>query len=376
MLTAASGQPHRQAARNTLRSWPTGAKNPSTRLLQLPRRQPLRASRRAHSNAAATCCSPSTTASRAGRSRRSRTCSTAHPRPSAATCTTPPARRPRAARPLRRHLRALRRADLRRRRQGPRRAPLPALQAAIAAALDARDRPRRPPLLARTLRLYGFLGRLVGHARPPPRRRRARALPLRPLALAIGHPPALRHPRRGARRRLPRQRTPLSTRLAPPLTSRPDAAPTTSRALRPQSEPREARYWPTTSADRWSRSSPRSASCSSAESPACSPPARCSRSPAASCASGPAPACRSRSSSSPPYSGSRSPNTDARTPSETEPPRGNTPNGVLRPRRTLRQPADASPSGERALAESCSRGRARTHRTAPTAREPAGGGRP
>jgi hypothetical protein len=49
---------------------------------------------------------------------------------------------------LRRHLRALRRADLGRRRQGPGVAPLPALQAAIAAALDARDGPWRAPLLA------------------------------------------------------------------------------------------------------------------------------------------------------------------------------------------------------------------------------------
>ena len=44
-------------------------------------------------------------------------------------------------------LRIVRRADLRCRRQGPRLAPLPALQAAIGAAVDARAGPRRAPTL-------------------------------------------------------------------------------------------------------------------------------------------------------------------------------------------------------------------------------------
>src|SRR5699024_6285794 len=104
---------------------------------------------------------------------------------------------------LRRRLRALRRADLRRRRPAPRGAPLPTLQTAVATALDPRHGPRGAPLLARTLRLHRLLSRLVGHTRATPGRGRARALPLSPLAIAIGHPTALRHTGGRTRRRVP-----------------------------------------------------------------------------------------------------------------------------------------------------------------------------
>src|SRR4051794_536887 len=100
------------------------------------------------------------------------------------------------------NLRALRRTDLGRRRQGSRFAALSALQTAVTRALDPRNGPRRAPLLARALRLYRLLARLVGHARAPARRRRARPVPRGALALAVGHPPALRHARGSTRRRL------------------------------------------------------------------------------------------------------------------------------------------------------------------------------
>jgi hypothetical protein len=86
-------KPPRQAAAGTRGStsrWPS----------QRPIQPPLIPRRTTEdSRAGATSCSPSTTATRAGRSPRSRTYSTAHPPPSAATCTTPPAPKRRHARP-------------------------------------------------------------------------------------------------------------------------------------------------------------------------------------------------------------------------------------------------------------------------------------
>ena len=100
-------------------------------------------------------------------------------------------------------VRALRRADLRRRRQAPRVAPLPALQAAIAARAG-----RASSSAARTASGTSASAssppRSTGRARTPAAAAgRARALPLRALAVAVGHPPALRDARGGARRRLP-----------------------------------------------------------------------------------------------------------------------------------------------------------------------------